>query len=110
MTEKTKTAVKKTPTYSEPALKIVAFMKANAGRAMSLAEITTGAGVDNKSGYLASVRKILGADLTEAKDAIEVTVKVKRKVNAYTYTGEPSGDEFESEDTAEDATPSDEAN
>ena len=74
---------------------------------MSFAEITSLAGVENKSGYLASVRKILGDKFIVDKDAIETEVKVKRRVNAYTYEGSADG-EFDTEDTSEDASDADE--
>lgn len=104
---KTTSTASKAKTYSEPVLAIVKILKENPNKPMSFAEITSLAGVENKSGYLASVRKILGDKFVVDKDAIETEVKVKRKVNAYTYEGSADG-EFDTEDTSEDASDADE--
>lgn len=72
-------------TYSKEAIAIADFLKANAGKKLSLAEIAEGAGVKAESGYLRAVKAILGDKLTVGAKDLEVIRTIKSKVNSYTY-------------------------
>lgn len=62
---------------------IISFLKANPNKVMSLSEMCLGAGVDAKSGYLRSVRNILGDNFATSPDG--VIVMTPKKVNGYSY-------------------------
>jgi hypothetical protein len=66
--------------------KIVDFMKANAGKTLTWAEICKGAGVDCKTGYITGVKSVLGVDNLDFGET-EVQVMTKRTVKTYTYKG-----------------------
>lgn len=72
---------------SAEVMKLAETMKAHAGEKLTWAQLCELAGVENKTGYLAGLKKVLGDALTVAEKDVEVVVQTKRKVNSYTYNG-----------------------
>lgn len=78
---------KKSSTPSIEATAIARVFAEHPNEKMTWAQACELAGVPAKTGYLAAVKKILGADnLTIGEKDLEVEVLTKVKRNSYTYT------------------------
>lgn len=77
----------KNKTISKEAQAIANVFQSHPGEKMTWAQACELAGVPAKTGYLASVKSILGADnLAIGEKDLEVEVLTKVKRNSYTYT------------------------
>lgn len=75
----------KTSTPSAEVTAIVNTLKAHRGEKLSWTQVCELAGVKANNGYVASVKKALGSDLTVGEKDLEVVRTVKSKVNSYCY-------------------------
>lgn len=71
---------------SPQAIAMAEVLRANPGKSYTIAELCEAAGVENKTGYMAGVKSILGKDNIDSEDR-EVEVTVTKTLKAYSFRG-----------------------